>query len=162
MKLEMLAAKNGDCLILHCGTPTAPAIVLIDGGPAGVWDESLKPRLMEIRTERGLGDNQALTIDLVVISHVDDDHINGVTKLLQSIHDAKIAHELPLFHIDRLWHNSFDNILGNDETSKVMAQQFGAASTGSGFDDALHDHEAGSKRDAAFVRAAGAGSYGDV
>jgi glyoxylase-like metal-dependent hydrolase (beta-lactamase superfamily II) len=102
MTLEMLAAKHGDCFILRCGTPAQPQLVLIDGGPAGVWNDSLKPRLMEIRGERGLDDHQALTIDLLIISHVDDDHINGVLGLLEFIHDRVQRGEPPLFRISRI------------------------------------------------------------
>ncbi|OQW77401.1 MAG: hypothetical protein BVN33_04105 [Proteobacteria bacterium ST_bin13] len=151
MTLEMLAAKSGDCLILRCGTAAKPALILIDGGPSGVWKESLKPRLMEIRAEQKLTDGQALVIDLLVISHVDDDHINGVIGLLEFIHDRKLNKQPPLFRIKRIWHNSFDNILGNDETTKAPRSQFGLASLGSDIEAGLRNHEAGAPRDLQFI-----------
>jgi hypothetical protein len=155
MEIEMLAAKNGDCLILHYGTRAAPGLILIDGGPAGVWDASLKPRLMQLRADRGLGPNQPLVINLLIISHVDDDHINGVIKLLQAIADGRRDNER-LFSVERIWHNSFDNILGNDETVEVIrgaGRQFGAASTEGDVESLLRLQAPGDERDATFVLA---------
>jgi hypothetical protein len=156
MKIEMLAAKHGDCLLLRGGTGAAPALILIDGGPAGVWKSSLEPRLMQLRDERGLDENTPLVIDLVIISHVDDDHINGIAALLNAMLGRKQAGDPPLFRIERIWHNSFDNILGNDETVGVLKRaspQFGPASADADLDASLAPYPAGSARDAAFVLA---------
>lgn len=153
MEIEMLAAKNGDCLILHYGTPAVPGLILIDGGPAGVWDDSLKPRLLQLRDDRGLGPNEPLVIDLLIISHVDDDHINGVIKLLQAVADGRRDNDR-LFAVKRIWHNSFDNILGNDETVELIrgaGQQFGAASTEEDIESTLRLKPPGDERDASFI-----------
>jgi hypothetical protein len=129
MRLEVLKAKKGDCLLLHCGTPEAPALILIDGGPAGVWVQTLKPWLLELRGERGLPANSPLRIDLVVVSHVDDDHINGILALLAEMKERKDSGDPPLFAIGRLWHNSFDDIIGNDEVRATASVSHGVAST---------------------------------
>ena len=50
--LEALQAKHGDSLILHYGKPKSPKMIVIDGGPAGVYKESLRPRLEELKTSR--------------------------------------------------------------------------------------------------------------
>ena len=129
MKLEVLPAQKGDCLILHGGSEEDPRLILIDGGPAGVSEDSLIPRLMELRDERGLDEFQPLVLDLVIVSHVDDDHINGIIDLLEQMLDRKNGNEPPLFKVNGLWHNSFDRILGNDETGALTSgTQFGAAS----------------------------------
>lgn len=130
MKLEVLPAKKGDCLLLHCGTADAPALILVDGGPAGVWTGSLKPRLDEIRAERGLRAEEPLHIDLVIVSHVDDDHINGVIGLLEYIKDKRDSRDPPHFTVGRLWHNAFDDIVGNDQVQGDRPSQFGVASVG--------------------------------
>jgi hypothetical protein len=147
MILEVLPAKAGDCLILHCGDAGEPKLILIDGGPAGVWQSSLKDRLLEIRDQNGLQEEDALVIDLVVVSHVDDDHINGIIRLLEFIQERLKDHLPPLFKIKRIWHNSFDNILNNDETVIILkSSQFGTASTATDLeallenvDDDMHD-----------------------
>jgi len=129
MKLEVLPAQKGDCLLLHSETGDGPGLILIDGGPAGVSGDSLIPRLEELREERGLGEGEPLVIDLVIVSHVDDDHINGIIDLFDQMKDRKEASQPPLFKVNGLWHNSFDRILGNDETGALLANtQFGAAS----------------------------------
>ena len=75
--LDVRRARKGDCLILHYGTKSKPGLVLIDGGPAQVYGPHLKPRLEEIRKARRLAESEPLTVDLLMVSHVDDDHING-------------------------------------------------------------------------------------
>jgi hypothetical protein len=50
--LEALEAKKGDSLLLHYGKDANPKLIDIDGGPAGVFNGSLKPRLEAIKKER--------------------------------------------------------------------------------------------------------------
>jgi hypothetical protein len=52
--LDVIRARKGDCLILHYGTKADPRIILIDGGPRGVYSPHLKPRLEQIKQARGL------------------------------------------------------------------------------------------------------------
>ena len=127
MRYEFLPAFKGDCFLIHGGGDDEPVLILVDGGPKGTYEDHLRPRLMELRDERGLDDSEPLVIDLVVVSHVDDDHINGVIDLFRELFDAKKAGDSPPFEVRGLWHNSFDEILGNDEV-KAAAAQFGAAS----------------------------------
>lgn len=127
MRYEFLPAFKGDCFLIHGGSDDEPVLILIDGGPQGTYEQHLRPRLVELRDERGLDDSEPLVIDLVVVSHVDDDHINGIIDLFQELFDDAKAGNQPLFEVRGLWHNSFDEILGNDEV-KTAAEQFGAAS----------------------------------
>ncbi|HVF14828.1 MAG TPA: hypothetical protein VM942_09535 [Acidimicrobiales bacterium] len=129
MELEVLPAQQGDCLILHSETDDGPGLILIDGGPAGVSRATLFPRLQELRDERGLDDDEPLVIDLVIVSHVDDDHIKGVIDLFDGMLDLHRANEPPRFVVKGLWHNTFDRVLGNDETGGLRSTtQFGGAS----------------------------------
>ena len=127
MRFEFLPAFKGDCFLIHAGTDSAPVLILVDGGPTGTYEQHLRPRLMELRDERGLAPDEPLVIDLVIVSHVDDDHINGIIDLLRETRDAIMAGEPPLFEIRGLWHNSFDEIIGNKEVP-LGTNQFGAAS----------------------------------
>ncbi len=129
MRLEVLPARKGDCLLLHTDTDRGPGLVVIDGGPAGVSGDTLIPRLEELRDERGLDVGEPLVIDLLIVSHVDDDHINGVIDLFEKMLERQQAGDPPLFQVKELWHNSFDRVLGNDETGALLSStQFGAAS----------------------------------
>lgn len=111
--LEALQAFHGDSLLLHAGTAAKPLLVLIDGGPSGTWETSLQPRLEELRGAQA-GAGGALRIDLAMVSHIDSDHVAGMVDLAGFLvteqEDAK-----PLsYDVRTLWHNSFDDILGND------------------------------------------------
>ena len=76
--LEVLRARKGDCLLLHYGTTTKPGLALIDGGPDDVYQPFLRPRLEELRAERGIDDDDEMIIDLMMLSHIDDDHVAGL------------------------------------------------------------------------------------
>ncbi len=129
MRFEFLPAYKGDCFLIHGGTETEPVLILVDGGPGGTYDDHLRPRLMELRDERELEEHQPLVIDLIMVSHVDDDHINGILGLFREMRDRAAAKDPPLFKVLGLWHNSFDEIIGND-TITAEAAQHGAASFG--------------------------------
>jgi hypothetical protein len=74
--LEMLPAREGDCLLLSYEDTDAGRHrhVLIDAGRAGTWP-ALEERLGRIPDDER-------ELELLVISHVDRDHIEGVLKML--------------------------------------------------------------------------------
>jgi glyoxylase-like metal-dependent hydrolase (beta-lactamase superfamily II) len=128
--LDVRRARKGDCLVLHYGSKTNPGLGLIDGGPSQVYGPHLKPRLEEIRKLRKLGPDDALPVDFMMVSHIDDDHINGILELTKELLEAKAAKKpLPL-KIKSVWHNTFDDIIGNSpkELTAAVTAQFGAAS----------------------------------
>ena len=130
--LDVRRARKGDCLLLHYGTPAAPGLMMIDGGPAQVYGPQLKPRIMQIRKARGLADDVSLPVDMLLVSHIDDDHINGILELTAEMVVAQDAHRSLPLKIRSVWHNSFDNILGNSpaELRSAVTAQFGAAALG--------------------------------
>jgi hypothetical protein len=114
--LEALKAAYGDALILHFGDPKAPKLAIIDGGPRGVYGAVLKPRLEALMKNRKRLKDGRLPIRLVMVSHIDDDHVNGILAMANELADA--TGQRP-YQIESLWHNSFDDILGN--ASEEMA-----------------------------------------
>jgi hypothetical protein len=115
--LEALRAKYGDALLLHYGSAEKPRLAVIDGGPPGVYADALKPRLDEIREERGLAEETPLDIDLMMVSHIDEDHIAGLLQMVRKIKDLRDAKEPVPWRIRRFWLNSFDDILGNQDAA---------------------------------------------
>jgi len=84
--LEVRRARSGDCLILHFGTPADPGLLLVDGGPAQVYSSFLRPRLDALKSQRQGGEEDTpLPIDAVMVSHIDDDHINGILELTREL-----------------------------------------------------------------------------
>jgi hypothetical protein len=108
--LEALRARHGDCLLLHHGDPHEPQLIVIDGGPTGVYGDALRPRLNEL-WERGEADDP-LRIQLLMVSHIDDDHIRGVLELSERLMEQRGTSQP--FDIGTLWLNAFDDIVGND------------------------------------------------
>jgi hypothetical protein len=115
--LETLRAKYGDSLLLHFGTEEEPQLAVIDGGPPGVYNDALKPRLEAIREERKLPQNEPLEIELMMVSHIDEDHIAGILQLVRKLKDLKESKKPVPWEIRRFWHNSFDDLLGNDDVT---------------------------------------------
>lgn len=117
--LEALEAKHGDALLLHYGTKASPKLIIIDGGPGGVFDASLRPRLEQIKNKRSPA--ESLPVRMVMVSHIDDDHIRGILELTDLLVEQRTRKEPLLCDITTLWHNSFDEILGNREAEAIAA-----------------------------------------
>lgn len=128
--LDVRRARKGDCLILHYGSKADPGLALIDGGPSSVYKPHLKPRLEQIRKARGLDSDASLPVDMLMVSHIDDDHIKGVLDLTKELLDSKAAQQPLALRIKGVWHNTFDDIIGNSprELTAAVTAQFGAAS----------------------------------
>jgi beta-lactamase superfamily II metal-dependent hydrolase len=69
----MLPAKQGDAIWIEYGKGKTAHRILIDGGPIGAYTE-LNDRLKALPD----GDKR---VELLVISHVDTDHIEGIVRL---------------------------------------------------------------------------------
>jgi len=78
LQIEMLNAKHGDALLLQYGDANETHRILIDGG---VWHAYNKPGGLFERLSQ-LGDDEK-EFELLVITHIDTDHIDGVIKILQ-------------------------------------------------------------------------------
>lgn len=130
--LDVRRARKGDCLLVHYGTKQDPGLMLIDGGPAHVYKPQLKPRLTTIKKKEGLAANEPLPIRLMMISHIDDDHINGILELTKDLVTARDAGDPLPWKISSVWHNTFDDIIGNPPAQLLaaMTAKFGAAALG--------------------------------
>jgi beta-lactamase superfamily II metal-dependent hydrolase len=103
-KLEAMSAKHGDALLLHYGAGAAAKLVLIDAGPAGVWKSTVRKRLEQIRMQRNV---PRLPLRMVMVSHVDADHVTGVVDLFKELHRARTNGDPLAWDVATLWHNSF-------------------------------------------------------
>ena len=125
--LEALQAFQGDSLLLYAGDK----LCLIDGGPGQTWSKSLRPRLEQLRAARAPGGGP-LRIDLAMVSHIDDDHINGLTDFGGAMVElADDSQPLP-YEVGGLWHNAFDDVLGNRADEVPAAGGPVVASVGQG------------------------------
>lgn len=76
MRIEMLPAAFGDCLLVEYGKESSPRRILIDAGLAKTYKEALKPRLESI--------GGPVELELLVVTHIDRDHICGILPLLRA------------------------------------------------------------------------------
>lgn len=133
--LEAVFAKHGDALILHYGDVEDPKRILIDGGPPGVYNQSLRPRLAMLQQAWAPEDepNAPLSFELAMVSHVDSDHIAGVVDLFEEVDEATASHRPPLVDVKRLWHNAFDDIIDPADLTqdwKGIAKRLSTAALG--------------------------------
>ncbi len=103
-KLHMIQAQFGDSVVLEFGTAGNSRYVLIDGGPHGNFDADLAAALTDIVGKGG-------TLDLVVLSHIDNDHIVGVVDLFAALEEDEANSDPRRVNIGGLWHNSFTRTL---------------------------------------------------
>jgi len=127
--LDVLRARKGDCLMLHYGSNDDPHLILIDGGPSNVYKPHLKPRIDQVHEARGLEEEEPLPVDVVMVSHVDDDHIKGILDLTKEQRGKNPDLRL---EVTSLWHNSFDDLLTTKPDELMVEAGFGTAALGGG------------------------------
>jgi hypothetical protein len=103
-KLHVVQAEFGDSLILEYGTSRAPRFILIDGGPPFTFTQSLHRALKTVIAA-------PRTLDVVMLSHVDNDHIIGLLDLIAELRRQAAGGEDATVAIRELWHNSFSRTL---------------------------------------------------
>jgi ribonuclease BN (tRNA processing enzyme) len=113
LKLFIVQAEYGDCFLLQSSDSHNAVSILVDGGPSHTYERSLKPTLDAILPNKNL--------DLVVLSHIDNDHVLGLLELFEAITDQKESRGSEIYKIGCLWHNSFpDLIASTDNLNKFM------------------------------------------
>lgn len=114
--IEMLLANEGDCILVTI--PHEDVRILIDGGTSETYTSCLRERLLQIK-EEGKG------IDLLVVTHIDNDHIGGIIELLKE--NGSFA-ESKIIKIQNIWHNSYRHLqfhkgLATGEAEKQILQK---------------------------------------
>lgn len=127
--LHVIQAKFGDSFLLEYGSHS-PKYILIDGGPKDVYKNFLKGELTNLVTTGEL--------ELVVISHVDEDHIRGILDLFMDCKNRQDNEDAWPVEIKELWHNSFAETVDDggaitnrlQQVYSMLSQNGVAANTG--------------------------------
>ncbi|MDQ0876513.1 hypothetical protein QFZ77_005172 [Paenibacillus sp. V4I3] len=90
--IKSLKANYGDCFLIRFGEGDQISNVLVDGGITRTYNSELKNEIRSI-IESGQ------SIDLLVVTHIHDDHLQGIVKLFS---DNDIDKSL----IKKVWFNS--------------------------------------------------------
>ena len=115
MQLTVLRAGQGDCLLLEGKTKGR---ILVDAGVPDAYREFIRPVMGQLRAD-------GKDLDVVYISHIDEDHIGGVLEMLNDemlwrVHEFKLANSQKTkvpdrprpARIKKIWHNAFKEQLG--------------------------------------------------
>jgi Metallo-beta-lactamase superfamily len=96
-RIEMLPARQGDALLIEYGDAADPHRVLFDAGTTGSWEGAVRARIAALPAGKR-------RFELLVVSHIDTDHIGGVLPLLG---DDQLGIEL-----GDVWFNGFRHLPG--------------------------------------------------
>jgi len=94
ISIKMFKAENGDAFLLNFDNKQN---ILIDMGTPNTYEDEIKEELLELS-------QSGQKIDLLVVSHIDNDHIGGV---IEFIKDNK---EHNIIKVDEVWHNSYRHL----------------------------------------------------
>lgn len=97
IEIKSFNAKNGDSFYLYF--PEEKFNLLIDGGYSDTYRNEIKLELEKIKAREE-------KLDLLVITHMDNDHINGIIKLIE---DNGTNEESNIVKIEEIWFNSYFN-----------------------------------------------------
>jgi hypothetical protein len=119
-ELTMLPARQGDALWIRWGEAGDPHHIIIDMGTEEIGGQ-VRQRLEALSQAKRL-------IDLLVITHVDSDHIGGVLTCLAD------AERLPGLAINDVWFNGFQHLNGGSvpqpEEAPISAMEAMGAAQG--------------------------------
>jgi beta-lactamase superfamily II metal-dependent hydrolase len=98
ISLELLPAAHGDSIWIEYGSESQSRLhrVLIDGGPAHTYESALRRRISMVPEDER-------TLDLMVVTHIDADHIDGALILLQERSSLKVR-------INDMWFNGWNQL----------------------------------------------------
>jgi hypothetical protein len=130
MKITLLPSEKGDCMLIEAGAVS----ILADGGMPGSYASEVRGFLGKWAEDTGKD------LDLVYVSHVDQDHIAGVLQLLKDtvqwrVFDHKHANSQPATkpafkrppNVKRIWHNAFRAMV--DESQAIGSTLAARANT---------------------------------
>lgn len=106
--LHVVQSEFGDSMLIEYGSNAHPKYILIDGGPAGVYDNFLRQSLLDIVGNR--------TLEAAIVTHVDVDHIKGVLDLLAELKSQQDNGENGFLQIRDLWLNTFSKTIDTTNT----------------------------------------------
>jgi len=113
--LKVVQAKFGDCLIVKFGDDQNPKHMLIDGGPEEIYPNHLRHELEKINKAGG-------RLDVVILSHIDGDHITGLLDLTEELKENKADGLNPIIEVSEVWANTFSNTISRENNLKHALQ----------------------------------------
>lgn len=110
-KVLSLPATFGDCFWIQYGDEQDPNHILIDGGTGGTRTH-IENELRKISKDKR-------NFELVVVSHIDNDHIGGFLRLLEEEAESSTEERLG-FTIGDLWFNGWPQLNNLTDLDTIM------------------------------------------
>jgi beta-lactamase superfamily II metal-dependent hydrolase len=98
--VKMFRARHGDAFLIRCSKGNELVNIFVDAGPENVYDNEIKNQLLEMK-------RRGEVLDLLVVTHIDDDHIGGVIRLLE---ENGSVDNPTIITIKEIWHNTYSHI----------------------------------------------------
>lgn len=96
LRIKMYPAGNGDAFLISA----AGSNVLVDGGYGQTFEEHISRDLRNIASK-------GESLDLLIVSHIDADHISGLIRFL-TVNGSSVAPQI--VPIENIWHNSLRSL----------------------------------------------------
>lgn len=106
--LEIIKASEGDCFFLSFTFENRSFNMLIDSGPSKCWTEELRAFLDDLNSTRK-------RINVLLITHIDSDHIGGALKLFAEEQYCKM--------VDEVWYNGLPQITNTVASSTSATEE---------------------------------------
>lgn len=107
--IELFPAFSGDCILVTF--ETIDYRILIDGGFSKTFSIALASKLQSLDADRK-------AIDLLVVTHVDNDHIMGIIELFRALKRKKISIE-----IREIWYNGYRHLFLREKQCASESQE---------------------------------------
>ncbi|MEM6381991.1 MAG: MBL fold metallo-hydrolase [Pseudomonadota bacterium] len=131
MRVRAFEGNSGDSVLL---TSTSGKNILVDGGLVKRQFGTVLSYQFNVAPELAKMRDQGERLDLICVSHVDQDHIGGILAMLNDefdwrVHDHQVAQNLNPAEpeglrapeIDGIWHNAFQEQVGQNRGDLEVA-----------------------------------------
>jgi len=103
VKIKLLPANNGDSiLVTYVSSNNQNETILIDSGTANFYKNTLKQEFISLY-------NSNQVINLLIITHIDSDHIGGIVKFVEDLENGRLDYKVKT-PIEKYWFNSSKTI----------------------------------------------------
>lgn len=106
--LEIIKAFEGDCFFLSFAFENCSFNMMIDSGPGKCWGGELRAFLDDLNS-------QGKKINVLLITHIDSDHIGGALKLFTEEKYCKM--------VDEVWYNGLPQITNTVASSTSATEE---------------------------------------
>ncbi|MBP7283314.1 MAG: MBL fold metallo-hydrolase [Leptospiraceae bacterium] len=108
--IDVFPARHGDCFVVRSGDGKTKTNILIDGGLWETYDFYLRDYLKAMHSS-------GESIDLLVVTHIDQDHIEGIIELLKENGQASNPN---IIEIKEVWFNSLRHLQVDEKKNVTL------------------------------------------